>query len=39
MMHALLCAGQEQTLRNNYVKYHMDRTVESALCRIGGEKG
>ncbi|CAB3978866.1 Hypothetical predicted protein [Paramuricea clavata] len=36
---ALLCAAQEQALRTNYVKFHIDRTVESPLCRLCGEKG
>ena len=36
---ALLCAAQEQALRTNYVKFHIDRTVESSLCRLCGEKG
>jgi hypothetical protein len=36
---ALLCAAQEQALRTNYVKFHIDRTVESPLCRFCGEKG
>ena len=37
---ALICAGQEQALRTiNYVKYHIDKTVESPLCRLCGEKG
>ena len=34
----LICAGQEQALRANYVKYHIDKTVESPLCRLCGEK-
>ena len=36
---ALIYAGQEQALRTNYVKYHIDKTVESPLCRLCGEKG
>ena len=36
---ALICASQEQALRTNYVKYHIDKTVESPLCRLCGEKG
>ena len=36
---ALLCAAQEQALRTNYVKFHIDRNVESPLCRLCGEKG
>ena len=31
---ALLCAAQEQAIRTNYVKYHIDRTSESPLCRL-----
>ena len=31
---ALFCAGQEQALWTNCVKYHIDKTVESPLCRI-----
>ena len=36
---ALICAAQEQSLRTNYVKYHIDKTVESPLCRLCGQKG
>ena len=35
---ALLCATQEQALRTNYVKFHIDR-IESPLCRLCGGKG
>ena len=35
---ALLCAAQEQALRTNYVKFQIDRTSESPLCRLCGEK-
>ena len=35
---ALLCAAQEQSFRTNYVKYHIDKTSESPLCRLCGEK-
>jgi len=34
----LICAGQEQALRTNYVKSHIDKTVESPLCGLCGEK-
>ena len=34
---ALICAAQEQSLRTNYVKYHIDKTVESPLCRLCGQ--
>ena len=36
---ALICAAQDQALRTNYVKYHIDKTLESPLCRLCGEKG
>ena len=36
---ALLCAAQEQAIRINYVKYHIDKTSENALCRLCREKG
>ena len=36
---ALLCAAQEQAIRTNYVKYHIDRTSESPLCRLYGKRG
>ena len=35
---ALLCAAQEQTVRTNYMKYHIDKTSESPLCRLCGKK-
>ena len=35
---ALLCAAQEQAIRTNYVKYHIDRTSESPLRRLCGKK-
>ena len=34
-----ICAGQEQALRTNYVKYHIDKKAESPLCRLCSEKG
>ena len=36
---ALLCAAQEQAIRTNYVKYQIDKTSESPLCRLCGKKG
>ena len=36
---ALLCAAQEQAIRTNYMKYHIDKTSESLLCRLCGKKG
>ena len=35
----LICAAQEQALRTNYVKFHVDKSVESPLCRMCHEKG
>ena len=36
---ALLCAAQEQAIRTNYVKHHIDKSVDSPLCRMCGERG
>ena len=36
---ALLCAGQEQAIRTNYIKYHHDKTSDSPMCRLCGRKG
>ena len=30
---ALICSAQEQALRTNYAKLHIDKTGESPLCR------
>ena len=30
----LICSAQEQALRINYVKFDIDKTAESLLCRI-----
>ena len=35
---SLICAAQDQALRTNYVKHHIDNTAESPLCRLCGEK-
>ena len=35
----LLCAAQEQAIRTNYMKYHIDKTSENPLCRLCGKKG
>ena len=35
---ALLCAAQQQVMRTNYVKNHIDKTSENRLCRLCGEK-
>ena len=36
---SLICAAQEQAIRTNYVKYHIDKTAESPLCRLCGKAG
>ena len=36
---ALICAVQEQTMRTKYVKFNFDKSVESPLCRLCGQKG
>ena len=35
----MLCGAQEQTIRTNYVKHHIDKTRKSPLCRLCGKKG
>ena len=35
---ALLCAAQEQAIRTNYMKYHIDKISESPLCRLFRKK-
>ena len=35
---ALMFAAQEQALRTNYVKFNIDKSVDSPLCRLCGEK-
>ena len=36
---ALICSAQEQAVRTNYVKFHIDKTIDSPLCRMCGERG
>ena len=36
---ALICSTQEQALRTNYTKFHIDKTPDSPLCRMCGERG
>ena len=33
------CAAQAQALRTSYIKFNIDKTVESPQCRMCGEKG
>ena len=35
----LLCAAQEQALRTKYIKHHIDKSIESPLCRLYEENG
>ena len=34
---ALICFPQEQVIRKNYVKYHINKSVDSLSCRLCGE--
>ena len=36
---ALLCAAQKQAIRTTYMKYYIDKTTESTLCRLCWKKG
>ena len=36
---ALIFAATEQALRTNYVKFNIDKSVNSPLCRLCGQKG
>ena len=36
---ALKCSAQEQEIRTNYVKYYIDKSVDSSSCRMCGETG
>ena len=36
---ALIRSAQEQAIRTNYVKYHIDKSVDSHSCRMCGETG
>ena len=31
---ALICSSEEEALRTNYVKFRIDKTGESPLCRM-----
>ena len=35
----LIFSAQEQALRTNYIKFHIDKTIDSPLCRMCGERG
>ena len=36
---ALICSAQEQALRTNYTKFHIDKNADSPMYRMCGEKG
>ena len=36
---ALICSAHEQGLRANYMRFQIDQTAESVLCRMCGSKG
>ena len=36
---SLIFSAQEHALRTNYIKFHIDKTIDSPLCRMCGERG
>ena len=36
---ALLCAAQEQAIRTNYIKHHIDKSSKNPICRMCGKRG
>ena len=36
---ALICSAQGQALRTNYIKFYIDKTSESPMSRMCGDKG
>ena len=34
----LVCSAQKQSIRTNYIKYNIDKTAESHLCRVCGTR-
>ena len=36
---ALICSAEEQAIRTNYVKYHINKSVNSPPCRMCGKTG
>ena len=36
---ALICIAQERALRTNYIKFNIDKTVDSPLCHLCWENG
>ena len=35
---ALICSAQEQSIGTNYIKYNIDKTAKSPLCRMCGTR-
>ena len=33
-----MCAAQEQAIRTNYIKHHIDKSIDSPLCRMCGKR-
>ena len=38
-LYYLLLSAQEQSLRTNYIKHHIDNSIDSSLCRMCGKCG
>ena len=36
---ALICSAQVEALRTNYTLFHIDKAVDSPLCRMCDERG
>ena len=36
---AMICSAQEQAIRKNYARYHIDKSFDSPSCRMCGETG
>ena len=34
----LICSAQEQSIQTNYIKYNIEKTAESPLCRMCGRR-
>ena len=36
---ALVCSAREQSLQTNYTKHYTDKTSNTPLCRMCGQRG
>ena len=34
----MICSAQEQPIQTNFIKYNIDKTAESPLCRMCGTR-